>query len=73
MGQGKYDADKVYWDKLKTLVTEVGVPPSEQLLAAYLKTENKNKKGVNSGTDIGRTLQILKMWGENPNLYEEQL
>ena len=29
MGQGKYDKDRVYWDKLKTLVTEVGVPPSD--------------------------------------------
>jgi len=41
MGQGKYDNNRVYWDKLKTLVTEKKVQPSEKLLKAYMKSENK--------------------------------
>jgi len=58
MGQGKYDCYRVYWDKLKTLVTENKVPPSERLLKAYMKTENKTAPAA-SATNVLTTLKTL--------------
>jgi len=64
MGQGKYDNYRVYWDKLKTLVTEKKVPPSEKLLKAYMKSENKTAPAA-SATNVHSTLETLKRWGES--------
>ena len=40
-GQGKYDRYCVFWDGLKSLVLQYGIPPSEKLLLAYKQAENK--------------------------------
>lgn len=64
LGQGKFDRHRVYWDKLKTLVTEKRVPPSERLLKAYMKTENTTASTVNA-TDVDKALVILERWGQH--------
>ena len=54
-GQGKYDRYCVFWDGLKTLVCERGVPPSQQLLMAYKAAEDRQY----FGPDLDKTLIIL--------------
>ena len=44
------------WSKLKTLVTQMGVPPSDTLLNAFIQSENKQTRA----TDVDLTLKILK-------------
>ena len=59
-GQGKYDRYCVFWDGLKTIVCQMNVKPSMQLLLAYKAAENRQ----NFGPDIPKTLEILEKQGE---------
>ena len=52
IGQGKYGENRVYWDKLKTLVTEMGITPSQDLLKAYASSSNQ----IKHAPDIEKTM-----------------
>lgn len=47
---------KDLWAKLKTLVTKRGAAPGDELIKAYIKSENKQTRA----TDVELTLKILK-------------
>jgi hypothetical protein len=56
MGQGKSGENKVFWDKLKIMVTQIGLPPTPDLVKALVSTAN-HLKGV---PDIDKAIEILK-------------